>query len=560
MQAVSELFSEAAKRDFQSPWVEVSLFGNNLAHGKPIIASSQIAGFEGVKAVNATIEPDDAWSSQDAAGQPPEGSEWIVVDLLWQTQIDMVDLYCRVHEDVGYAYPVEIGIHTSTDNVAWTTVMTRTGTGQTPYYPDRYCFPSPVVCRYVRVFAWRTAFRVDPNGIYCMQLCEIQIMKQPVKIFDLVKGSINHVISIGEINYSLDTIGLNEWKTGNVRLEIDNSDNQWSPSNPRGLFVNQRSCGAQVNIKAGYLLDDGSRELLTVFTGYLKEPARHGDTISGTLTCYDFWERLDRVKLDDLKDPATSVWYTGKQIDFLVRKIFACAGFTRFEYAVEAATTVIPTADFSGMTAKDGIVQLAEVMNFECGMSTLGVGFFRSREVPNLVTLEVRNKKNGDKNLISISNISPGWDKVINCFTAKNHADPEVELKVETTGGRPNSTDRYGYIKQEINNKFLKQLSDVEILAVLTQYFGWYSEAGISLDCEIVFLPTVELGDVVRITQAEVSPQSDTQLIWDTGQCWDAGWTWGSIDGFLVFKQKMKIVGISIDLSGFTVSLKCIEV
>ncbi|MEW6170657.1 MAG: hypothetical protein AB1472_03785, partial [Candidatus Omnitrophota bacterium] len=334
--------------------------------------------------------------------------------------------------------------------------------------------------------------------------------------------------------------------------------NQWNSTNPQGLFACQQARGSQIQIKTGYLLEDGTKETLSVFTGYINDPIRHSDT-SGTLTCYDLWGRLEKIKLDDLKDPTTSTWYANKQIDFLVKKIFAHAGWTRFEYNVESAVTVIPTADFSNMSARDGLIKLAEVMNYECGVDTYGKGFFRSRDVSGKnVILEVRNKKGGNKNLVECTDVGRGWDEVINHFISKNASN--VEIHKEPPTGRPNSYDRYGHIRKDINNQFLKQLSDSNIQSVLTQYWDWYSEAKIRFDATLTFLPQIELGDIHRVTQIEPYPDDKNQLTWNVGEQWNRGYIWGSREGFLVWKLVCKVMKISINFNNYTVRIEYREV
>ena len=558
MKAVSTLFDQASQSDLYTPWATVSLFGNNLAFGKPVLTSSQLAGWEANKAVNALIEDDEGWSSQNVGSAIPSSSEWLVMDLLWQTEIDRVILFPRIVSGIVYSFPVSFTMQVSPDNATWTIVTTKTDYVK-PINQNGETFDfTKIVCRYIKIVI--TKFAVDTDSNYYARLSEIQIMKQSVLIFDLARGSINHVKNIVDVSFNLDTDGLNEWKTGNARLEIDNSDNQWSPANPQGLLVNQQARGCQVQIQAGYLLPDGiSREILSVFTGYLKEPIRHSNVISGTLTLYDFWERLAKVKIDTIKDPSTGTWYASQRVDFLVKKIFSHAGFTRFEYIVDVAATIIPVANFEGMDARTGLISLAEVMNYECGVDTNGKGFFRSRDVGNKeVSLEVKNTKFGNKNLIDVINVNQGWNAVINSFSSKNAAD--TLLKVEPTAGRPNSYDRYGFLQKEISNVFLKQLSDTNITTVLQQYFDWYSEAKLSFECTTTFLPQVELGDVHKITQQSPAPNLDKQLIWNVGHRWNTEKVWGQRQGYLIYKLSVKVVGISLDLDKFTMKIKYLEV
>lgn len=556
MRAVSTLFDAASKRDLYTPWTTVELFGNNLAFDKVVYASSELTGWEGKKTVNAIIEDDEAWSSQNVGSAEPVNPEWIYIDLFWQTEIDKVVLFPRTNAGLIYAFPVDFKIQVGTYGTDWVDITTKTAYPK-PTTQDGETFEfAKVKCRYVRIYIIK--FNQDIDNLYYARLSEIHIIKKPVTIFDFKRGNINHIKSIGEISWSLDTEGLNEWKVGNVRMTIDNSDNQWNSTNPRGLFTNQQTRGAQIQIKAGYLLEDSTQELLAVFTGYIKDPIRHSDT-SGTLTCYDFWERLEKKKLDDLKDPITLIWYANKQVDFLVKKIFAYAGWTRFEYIVEDATIVIPSADFSGMSAKEGIIKLAEIMNYECGVDTQGKGFFRSRDVSSKgITLEVRNKKGGNKNLVECTDVGKGWDNVINHFTTKNTIN--VELSKEPPTGRPNSYDRYGHVREDMNNKFLSQLSDTFIQSVLDLYWQWYSEAKICFDATLTFLPQVELGDVHKVTQAEPSPDNKDQLIWNVGEKWNRGYIWGSRDGFLIWKLKCKVVGLSLNLENYTLKINYLEV
>lgn len=556
MRPISSLFDEACKRDLQTVWKQVSLFGNNLAFDKPATASSQLTGWEASKVVNATIEDDEGWSSQNVGSATPINPEWIYIDLFWKTEIDKVILYPRINAGTVYSFPVDFKIQVGKYGTDWTDVITHTAYPQPTSQNGEVFEFGKTVCRYIRIYVTKFSQDIDLN--YYVRLAEIQVIKKPITIFDFRKGSVNHIKSIGEITWELDTTGLNEWKTGNVRLDIDNHDNQWNSTNPNGLFTYQLAQGAQIQVKAGYLLEDGTQELLAVFTGYITDPIRHSDT-SGTLIVYNFWERLEKKKLDDLKDPTTSTWYANKQVDFLAKKIFAHTGFTRFEYVVEVATTVIPTADFSGMSARDGIIKLAEVMNYECGIDTLGKGFFRSRIVTGKpVSLEVRNKKGGNKNLVECTNVSRGWDNVINHFVTQNAVD--VTIEKEPLPGRPNSYDRYGHVKEEISNKFLKQLSDIQIQAVLSLYFDMYSEAKIAFDATITFLPQVEIGDVHLVSQHEPYPTMDDQLEFNVGQEWNSGRVWGSTEGFLIYLLKCKVIGLSINLEDFTIRIKYREV
>lgn len=557
MQAVSEAFVRASKADMTAPLYRVSLFGNNLAFRKTITVTSSLAGWEGAKAVDAVIEDSGGWSSQNVGSETPVVPETIIIDLLWQTEVDEVILYPRITAGTVYCFPVDFAIQVSKDNAVWVTVITQAG------YPlptnqsgETFTFDKQI-CRYVRIST--TKFRQSPELYWAVQFAEVQVIKQTVVISgNNAAVAENYVLSIGDINWELDTTGQNVWKSGNVRIEVDNSDNVWSPDNGKGLFAYQRYFGAKVSIDAGFILDDGTAELVPIFRGQLQDAMRHSDTIVSTLTAYDYWERLERVDISGVKDIATGLWYANKQVDFLVRQIFVAAGLTRFEFVIEAAATIIPTADFTELNAQQGISWLTEVMNYECGIDSKGIGFFRSRQSGVLTDFEVRNKRNGDKNLISVSNIDIGIGGVTNHWSTINSTG--ATLSKEPSGLRPTSYDRFGHIKKEIVNKFLSQLSDGNISNVLAQYFEMYSEPKMGVDCEVIFMPQVEVGDVHKVTQQELQSQGKTQLTWNSNKQWNKGFVWGSKESFLVWKKVMKVVGLSIDLSGFTMRIKYKEV
>ncbi|MDI6781420.1 MAG: discoidin domain-containing protein [bacterium] len=557
MQTVSEAFTRASKADMLSPVYRVSLFGNNLAFGKPVTVSSFLIGWEGSKAVDAVIEDNYGWSSQDVGSERPIAPETIIIDLLWQTEIDRVILYPRIKVGIVYCFPIDFEIQVSKNNEIWTTVVSNMAYSL-PSNQDGEIFDFPKqICRYVRVLT--TKFRQSPELYWAVQFAEIHVIKRPVIISGnnpAVAG--NYVLSVGNINWELDTTGQNVWKSGNVRIEVDNSDNVWSPTNSKGLFAYQRYFGARVSVDAGFVLDDGTAELVPIFKGQLQDAMRHSDTIASTLTAYSYWEKLERVDISSLKDTDTGIWYANKRVDFLVRQIFAFAGLTRFEFVVDAAITVIPNADFNELTAQQGISWLAEVMNFECGIDQKGLGFFRARQSGGIVNFEARNKKNGDKNLISVSNIDIGVEGVTNHWTTINSIGNT--LSKEPVAVRPNTYDRFGHIKKEIVNKFLSQMNDSAIMGVLTQYFDMYSEPKMEVDCEIVFSPQVEVGDIHEVTQQELQSQGRNQLTWDVNETWNRGFIWGSFENYLVRKKVMKVVGLSIDLAEFTMRIKYKEV
>lgn len=84
-----------------------------------------------------------------------------------------------------------------------------------------------------------------------------------------------YLLKINRIAWKLDTEALNEWKTSNVTLELNNASNYFDERNASGFwndggtFLSNRS---EVKIKIGLYNADGDRESLYVFTGYITDP------------------------------------------------------------------------------------------------------------------------------------------------------------------------------------------------------------------------------------------------------------------------------------------------
>ncbi|WP_163507413.1 discoidin domain-containing protein [Fodinicola acaciae] len=158
---------------------EIAAYGANLAAGRPVQTSSSYeSAAEGWGAVAAT---DGSWLS--ALGTPMGWSsnsnltanhiEWISVDLGAASSIKDVVLYARTDGDnTGACFPSDFVIETSTDNSAWTQVVSKTGYPAPDAQPQVFAF-SPVTARYVRVRG--TSLSPDNHGTYRMQLSELEV-------------------------------------------------------------------------------------------------------------------------------------------------------------------------------------------------------------------------------------------------------------------------------------------------------------------------------------------------------------------------------------------------
>ncbi len=115
---------------------------------------------------------DMGWTSNNSL--TTNHTEWISVDLGENNSISRVDLYPRNDSgNVGQGFPVDFTIQTSTDNVNWTTVVTKTGYSQPGNSPQGFGFAA-TTARYIKVTG--TSLRPNPNesNKYRMQFAEIR--------------------------------------------------------------------------------------------------------------------------------------------------------------------------------------------------------------------------------------------------------------------------------------------------------------------------------------------------------------------------------------------------
>lgn len=85
----------------------------------------------------------------------------------------------------------------------------------------------------------------------------------------------NEILSVSPVVWNLDTDQLNEFKVSNVTITVDNSDNKWRSDNPYGIFAKDSASNLypyepywmKFQVKAGFVLADGTTETISVFTG-----------------------------------------------------------------------------------------------------------------------------------------------------------------------------------------------------------------------------------------------------------------------------------------------------
>lgn len=75
-----------------------------------------------------------------------------------------------------------------------------------------------------------------------------------------------------KINWKLDTNRLNEWKTSNVTLVLNNEANVWDETNASGNWASKLAYRSKVVIQAGVKSEGGDTETLRTFTGLIVKP------------------------------------------------------------------------------------------------------------------------------------------------------------------------------------------------------------------------------------------------------------------------------------------------
>lgn len=154
-----------------SPVPQIYEPSGNLALSRDVLSlsSSEKRGWFKVKltdGMRSTVSKAMGWSSAPGTSAP----QWVGVDLGAVCKVSKVDLYPRNDPDhTGSDFPVNFTIQTSTDNLNWTTIVTRTDFPRsTDGLVRSFHFPT-VSARFVRVYATT----LDSSGL--MSLSEIEI-------------------------------------------------------------------------------------------------------------------------------------------------------------------------------------------------------------------------------------------------------------------------------------------------------------------------------------------------------------------------------------------------
>lgn len=150
----------------------------NKALNKSVTASSTIndASWKTTSVVDgqrSSVAGAMGWTSANSTSS--NHTEWVQVDLGSASSISRVDLYPRNDSpNTGYGFPVDFTIQVSTDNLNWSTVVTKTGYALPAGSVQSFGF-NATNARYVKVNG--TSLRQNPNdgNLYRMQFAEVEV-------------------------------------------------------------------------------------------------------------------------------------------------------------------------------------------------------------------------------------------------------------------------------------------------------------------------------------------------------------------------------------------------
>lgn len=169
------------QNNYRMQFAEIEAYGTNagnFASLKPVMSSSSHEGngwnthkvHDGQK---NSVSGFMGWSSE--SNLTTNHTESITIDTDATQSISNVDLYPRNDgAQIGYGFPIDFTIQVSSDNVNWTTVVTRTSYALPGNSAQSFSFASQSA-RYVKVTGTNLRSNPNDNNHYRMQLAEIEI-------------------------------------------------------------------------------------------------------------------------------------------------------------------------------------------------------------------------------------------------------------------------------------------------------------------------------------------------------------------------------------------------
>ena len=109
-----------------------------------------------------------------------------------------------------------------------------------------------------------------------------------------------------EINSELDKNNLQEWKIENITLIVTNKENEWDEKNSDGFWNGYIAYMSKVEIKAGYIDENGIEYPITVFTGIISQEIEIDDsTKMATIVLSGISSMLDITEAEKVSNKIT---------------------------------------------------------------------------------------------------------------------------------------------------------------------------------------------------------------------------------------------------------------
>lgn len=119
---------------------------------------------------------------------------------------------------------------------------------------------------------------------------------------------------VSPVTWNLDNITLNEFKVANVTLNVDNLENQWSQDNQAGYFGLDSASPVwgyepywmKFKVSIGYELEDGTNELVDIFTGLATEYTMNTTRKTCQILVEGLEALLQNTKAEDIATTVTN--------------------------------------------------------------------------------------------------------------------------------------------------------------------------------------------------------------------------------------------------------------
>mgnify|MGYP000383178881 CR=1 FL=1 len=217
---------------------------SNLASGAVVTATSSYEDPSwGIAKVNdgqrSSVSGSNGWSSDNSL--TVNHTESITLDMGTSNTIGKVDLYPRNDSgNVGYGFPIDFTIKTSTDGTTYTPVVTQTGYALPGNGVQSFSFAS-TSARYVKVEG--TGLRSNPSEVnrYRMQFAEIEIYSAsasptptPTPTPTSYQASVGYSSTQGTNNWSYQYWGGSAY----TNMTWDSANTRWNKSGTYSIVGN----------------------------------------------------------------------------------------------------------------------------------------------------------------------------------------------------------------------------------------------------------------------------------------------------------------------------------